>query len=57
MPVKITKKGDKYQVRTPNGVHAKGTTKEKAEAQRRLLNAIDQGWVPDRKRSPMKPKE
>jgi hypothetical protein len=47
MPAKITKKGSKYQVRTPNAVHAKGTTLAKAKAQQRLLNAIDHGWTPD----------
>jgi hypothetical protein len=42
MPAKISKtKGGKYRVSTPNGVHAKGTTKKKAEAQKRLLNALD----------------
>lgn len=46
MPVSIKKKGNKYQVRTPNMVHAKGTTLEKAKAQERLLNAIDNGWKP-----------
>lgn len=56
MPAKITKRGKKYQVATPNAIHAKGTTKEKAEAQQRLLNAVDHGWTPP-KRSPMKPKE
>ncbi len=47
MPAKITKnaKGG-YSVKTPNGVHAKNTTKQKAEAQKRLLNAIDHGWKP-----------
>ena len=58
MPVTITKKGKKYEVRTPLNVHAKGTTKEKAEAQKRLLNAIEHSdWRPDPnyKRSPMKP--
>jgi hypothetical protein len=55
MSVTVTKRGKKYQVKTPNAVHAKGTTKEKAEAQRRLLNAIDHGWTPDR--TPMKPKD
>ena len=49
MPAKVTKnsKGG-YTVRTPNGVHAKNTTKAKAEAQQRLLNAIDHGWTPTR---------
>jgi hypothetical protein len=46
MPVKIRKKGKRYQVSTPGGVKAKGTTKEKAEAQERLLNAVDHGWTP-----------
>ena len=50
MPAKVRKRGSKYQVRTPSGVHAKGTTKAKAEAQARLLNAIDHGFVPKRKR-------
>jgi hypothetical protein len=56
MPVTVTKRGKKYQVKTPNAVHAKGTTKEKAEAQRRLLNAIDHGWTPP-ERTPMKLKD
>lgn len=51
MPAKIIKKSNgKYEVKTPNGVHAKGTTKKKAEAQQRLLNAIDHGWKPTKKR-------
>jgi len=50
MPVKVSKKGSRYQVETPNMVHAKGTTKEKAESQARLLNAIDHGWEPDKKK-------
>ena len=42
MPVKVTKKpGGKYKVETQNMVHAKGTTKQKAEAQERMLNAIE----------------
>lgn len=51
MPVKVrkTKKG-KYRVSTPHGVKAKGTTKKKAEAQKRLLNAVEHGWKPGRKR-------
>ncbi len=48
-PVKITKK-DGYEVRTPHGIKAKGTTKKKAEAQKRLLNAIEHGFVPRKKR-------
>lgn len=47
MPAKVSKnsKGG-YTVRTPNGVHAKSTTKKKADAQKRLLNAVDHGWKP-----------
>lgn len=45
MPVKI-RKVDGYQVKTPHGVKAKHTTLEKAEAQRRLLNAVEHGWRP-----------
>ncbi len=46
MPAKIKKKAKGFEVRTPNGVHAKNTTKKKAEAQQRLLNALDHGWKP-----------
>jgi len=41
MPVKISKSGSGYSVRTPNMVHAKHTTLQKAKAQERLLNAIE----------------
>lgn len=51
MPVSIEKTDDGYRVSTPTQVHAKGTTKEKAERQRRLLNAIDHGWKPTEKKS------
>jgi len=44
-PVNI-KKVDGYRVSTPSGVKSKGTTKEKAESQERLLNAVDHGWKP-----------
>lgn len=51
MPVKISKvKGDGYRVSTPNQVHAKGTTKKKAEAQARLLNGVEHGWKPTGKK-------
>jgi hypothetical protein len=52
VPVKITKlKNGKYKVATPNGTHAKSTTKAKAEAQRRLLNAVEHGWHPTHKKA------
>jgi hypothetical protein len=46
MPAKVKKVKGKYQVKTPGGVKAKGTTKEKAEAQRRLLEGVEHGWKP-----------
>ena len=47
MPVtKIKLKGGKYRVRTPHGIRAKSTTKAKADAQERLLNAVKHGWKP-----------
>jgi len=52
MPVKIRKVGKgKYRVSTPNQAHAKATTKEKAEAQERLLNAVEHGWKPTGKKA------
>lgn len=50
MPVDVKKKGGKYTVSTPHGVKAKGTTKKKAESQKRLLNAVDHGWKPTGKK-------
>jgi len=51
MPVTVSKKkSGKYSVRTPNGVHAKGTTKAKAEAQARLLRGVEHGWKPTGKK-------
>jgi len=46
MPVIIKKVRGGYQVRTPNAVHAKHTTMEKARKQERLLNAVEHGWKP-----------
>ena len=49
MPEKVTKNSNGgYTVTGPRGVHAKNTTKEKAEAQQRLLNAIDHGFEPNK---------
>ena len=45
MPARI-KKVNGYRVSTPGGVKAKSTTKRKAEAQKRLLYAVDHGWKP-----------
>jgi len=49
MPVRI-RKVDGYRVSTPHGVKAKHTTKEKAESQKRLLNAVEHDWEPTGKR-------
>lgn len=46
MPAKIRKVSGGFSVSTPNGVKAKKTTKKKAKAQQRLINAIDHGFVP-----------
>ena len=50
MPVKIRKVKGGYRVSTPHGVKAKKTTKTNAARQRRLLNAIDHGWKPTKRR-------
>lgn len=55
MPAKVKKisqgkKKGQYKVETPGGVKAKGTTKGKAEAQRRLLEGVKRGWRPTGKK-------
>lgn len=45
MPVKV-KKVDGYQVSTPGGVKAKGTTFQKAQAQAALLRGVEHGFKP-----------
>ncbi len=47
MPYKIrtTAEGN-YRVTSPSGVKSKGTTKEKAKAQIRLLQGVEHGWKP-----------
>jgi hypothetical protein len=51
MPVKIEHADGNYKVSTPKMVHAKHTTFQKAMAQKRLLNAVEHGWTPGRRRS------
>lgn len=46
MPISVTKIDGKYRVKTPNQTHAYATTRRKAEAQARLIRAIDNGWKP-----------
>lgn len=43
MPVTIKKVKGGYQVSTPNEVHAKRTTLQKALAQKRIIDAADTG--------------
>lgn len=51
MPYKETKLSDeKFQVKSPRGIKAKGTTKKKADAQMRLLRGIEHGMVPKEKK-------
>lgn len=50
MPVSIKKMKKGYQVSTPSGVKAKSTTKKKAMAQKKLLNAVEHGWKPGKKK-------
>ena len=47
MPVKIRPVGGgKVRVSTPSGPKAKATTPAKAKRQKRLLNAVEHGFVP-----------
>ena len=50
MPAKVHKTKGGYRVTTPGGVKARHTTRAKAKKQQRLLNAIDHGWKPSKKR-------
>lgn len=50
MPVTVSKVKGGYRVRTPNSVHAKRTTLAKAKKQERLLNAVEHGWKPTKKK-------
>lgn len=54
MPATMTKdpSGKGYMVRTPGGVKGRKMTLRDAHAQVRLLNAIDHGWKPDKKKRP-----
>ena len=45
-PVKISKVGGKFKVKTPGGTKAKGTTKAKAQKQANLLRGVEHGWKP-----------
>jgi len=49
MPVTVVKIKGGYKVSVPGRIKAKKTTKKKAEAQKRLLNAVEHGWRQDRR--------
>lgn len=46
MPVKVRKRGSRYQVTDAGRTTAKGTTKAKARRQANLLRAVTRGWKP-----------
>jgi len=48
MPVRIEKIDGSYKVSTPHGTKAKHTSLAKAMMQRKLLNAVEHGFVPRR---------
>lgn len=50
MPYTIRKVGKCYQVRSPNGVRAKCTSKLKAQKQVRYLNMIEHGDAKSKRR-------
>ena len=50
MPVKVRKVKGGYRVSTPGGVESKRTTRVKAKKQKRLLNAVEHGWKPRKRR-------
>lgn len=51
MPVRKKKlPSGKVQVSHGGKVSAKGTTQKKADAQERLLNAVEHGWKPAKKK-------
>lgn len=51
MPVKVSAKGNgKFQVATPNGIKSKSTSYLNAIKQKHLLNAVEHGWKPNKKR-------
>jgi hypothetical protein len=54
VPVKIEHADGEYKVSTPNMVHAKHTSFQKAMSQKRLLNAVEHGWTPGRRNSTVK---
>ena len=54
MPVKVRKVKGGYSVSTLHGTKAKKTTLSKARAQKRLLNAVEHGFKPTKRRKTTK---
>ncbi len=50
MPIRIRKVKGGYRVSTPNRIHARRTTKAKAQSQARLLRGVEHGWKPTRRK-------
>lgn len=50
MPVRIRRRGSRYQVTDAGRVTARGTTKAKAKRQARLLRAVAHGFKPTRRK-------
>ena len=50
MPVKVRKVRGGYRVSTPSGVKARRTSKRKAKSQARVLNAVEHGFKPKKRR-------
>jgi hypothetical protein len=49
-PVRMRRRGSRYQVTDAGRVTAKGTSKAKAQRQANLLRAVAHGWKPTRRR-------
>lgn len=49
MPVKITRRGNRYRVSHGGKVSAKSTTRGKARRQANLLRGLEHGWQPRRR--------
>lgn len=50
MPYELKKTRDGFGVKGPSGMHSTHTTRQKAEAQMRLLRGIEHGWKPTGKK-------
>ena len=50
MPVTTRKTKGGYQNSTPNGIKGRRMTKKNAMRQKRLLNAIDHGFAPTKRK-------